>query len=193
MSRSTAFDSYSEARVVATIWPRFPQNGALGVEGGNTATLKPGPFGGYMKHTTLKNLVLSCLLVILAFASVSAQSNNHIRVNIPFDFIAGKAQLKAGAYIVRSSSESILVLRRIQDKTDTFVFAPNKLQRPETNLSAKLVFHRHRNEYFLAEAWTNRNTIGRIVNQTTAEHRVARQLARAKMKSEVVEVTAALK
>jgi hypothetical protein len=146
-----------------------------------------------MKYTTLKSLVMLCLLVILAVGSVSAQSNSDLRLNIPFDFAAGKTKFKAGEYIVQSSSGGILVLRRINDRIDTFVLAPNTIQRPENNLSAKLVFHRYGNEYFLAEAWTNRNTIGRIVNQTTAEHRVARQLARVKMKSEVVEVTAALK
>jgi hypothetical protein len=193
MSRSTAFRSGSEARVVATSWPRFSENGALGVEDANGGSLKLGRLGGHMKYTTLKTTLMLSLFFMLGAGSVSAQSNSQIRVNIPFDFAAGKTQLKAGEYIVRSSSESILVLRRIQDKTDTFVFAPNKLQRPETNLSAKLVFHRYGNEYFLTEAWTNRNTIGRIVNQTTAEHRVVRQLARVKMKSEVVDVTAALK
>jgi len=94
---------------------------------------------------------------------------------------------------VQSSSGGILVLRRINDRIDTFVLAPNTIQRPETNLSGKLVFHRYGNEYFLAEVWTNRNTIGRSMKQTGAERGLARQLARVKMKSEVVEVTAALK
>jgi hypothetical protein len=146
-----------------------------------------------MKYTTLKTLLMLCLLVTLAVASVSAQSNSDLRLNIPFDFAAGKTQLKAGEYIVQSSSGGILVLRRINDRIDTFVLAPNTIQRPETNLSGKLVFHRYGNEYFLAEVWTNRNTIGRSMKQTGAERGLARQLARVKMKSEVVEVTAALK
>jgi hypothetical protein len=131
-----------------------------------------------MKYTTLKILAMLCLLFTLAVASVSAQSNSHIRVNIPFDFTAGKAQLKAGEYIVHSSSESILVLRRINYGTDTFVFAPNKLQRPETNLSGKLVFHRYDNEYFLAEAWTSRNTFGRSVNKSAAERELVKKIMR---------------
>jgi hypothetical protein len=146
-----------------------------------------------MKYTTLKNLVMSCLLVILAFASVSAQSNNHIRVNIPFDFTAGKAQLIAGEYIVHSSSEGILVLRRINDRIDTFILAPNTIQRQESNLSPKVVFHRYGNEYFLAEAWTSRDTIGRSLNKTGAERQLARQLAKVKMHAELVEITAAPK
>ena len=143
-----------------------------------------------MKYTTLKTLVMLCLLVILTVASVSAQSNGHIRVNIPFDFAAGKAQLKAGEYIVRPSSEGILVLRRINDKTDTFVFTPNTVQRPESNLSRKLVFHRYGNEYFLAEAWTDRNTIGRSMKKTGGERRLARQLATLITQTELVEILA---
>ena len=146
-----------------------------------------------MKYTTLKTLVMLCLLVILAVASVSAQSSSHIRVNIPFDFTAGKAQLKAGEYLVQSSSEGILVLRRINDRIDTFVLASNTIQRPESKLSPKVVFHRYGNEYFLAEAWTSRNTIGRGVNKIGAERRLARQLAKVKMHAELVDVSAALK
>ena len=83
-----------------------------------------------MKYTTLKTLVMLYLLVILTVASASAQSNGQIRVNIPFDFAAGRMELKAGEYIVRPSSEGIVVLRRIKDRTDTFVCAPNTIQRP---------------------------------------------------------------
>jgi len=145
-----------------------------------------------MKYTTLKILVMLCLLVILTIASASAQSNG-IRVNIPFDFAAGRVQLKAGEYIVRPSSEGIVVLRRINDRTDTFVFAPNTIQRPENNLSGKLVFHRYGNEYFLAELWASKSTVGRSVNKTGTERRLARQLATVKMPTELVEVTAALR
>jgi hypothetical protein len=146
-----------------------------------------------MKYTTLKTLVMQCLLVILTVASISAQSNGHIRVNIPFDFAAGRVQLKAGEYIVRPSSEGIVVLRRIKDRTDTFVFAPNTIQRPENNLSGKLVFHRYGNEYFLAELWTSKSTVGRSVNKTVSERRLARQLATVKRPTELVEVAAALR
>lgn len=144
-----------------------------------------------MKYTTLKTAAKLSLFVMLAVGSVSAQSNSHLMVNIPFDFAAGKAQFKAGDYFVSRSSESILVLRRIHDRTDTLVFAPNKLQRPDTNLLGKLVFHRYGNEYFLAEVWTNRNTIGRSINKSGAERRLAQQLAKVKMHAELVEVTAA--
>jgi hypothetical protein len=137
-----------------------------------------------MRYTTLKTTLILSLFFMLVAGSVSAQSNSHIRVNIPFDFAAGKTQLKAGEYIVRSSSESILVFRRIHDRTDTFVFAPTKLQRPDTNLSGKLVFHRYGNEYFLAEAWTNRNTFGSRVNKTGAEQ----QLAKMRMRPELIEI-----
>ena len=145
-----------------------------------------------MKNRTVKTLLIVCLLM-MTVASVSAQSNGHIRINIPFDFAAGRVQLKAGEYIVRPSSEGIVVLRRINDRTDTFLFAPNTIQRPENNLSGKLVFHRYGNEYFLAELWTSRNTVGRSVNRTGAERWPARQLARVKMQTEPVEVTTALK
>ena len=145
-----------------------------------------------MKYRTVKTLLMLCLLM-MTVASVSAQSNGHIKVNIPFDFAAGRVKLKAGEYIVRAPSDGIVVLRRINDRTDTFVFAPNTVQRPENNLSGKLVFHRYGNEYFLAELWTSRNTIGRSVNRTGAERWLARQLAKAKMQTELVEVTTALK
>lgn len=66
----TAFDNCSQVRVDPTIWPRFPQNGALGVEGGNGASLKLGPLGGHRK-STLTTLMMLDLFVILAAASPS--------------------------------------------------------------------------------------------------------------------------
>jgi len=82
-----------------------------------------------MKYTKLKIVAMLSLFVMLAVGSgsVSAQAVGQLRVNIPFDFAAGQTHLKAGEYIVRSSSDSLLVLRRIHDSAATFVFAPNKL------------------------------------------------------------------
>jgi hypothetical protein len=146
-----------------------------------------------MKYTTLKTVAMLSLFLMLTVGSVSAQSFGQIRVNIPFDFAAGKTHLKAGEYIVRSSSESILVFRTIHNVRNTFVFTPNKLRRPATNLSGTLVFHRYGSEYFLAEAWTSGDTNGRSVNKTGAERQLARQLARVKMQAQLVEITAELK
>lgn len=143
-----------------------------------------------MKYTTLKIVPMLILFVMLAVGSISAQSNSRIRVNIPFDFAAGKAQFKAGEYFVSRSSESILVLRRVNEGRDTLVFAPNIVRRPDADRSGKLVFHRYGNKYFVADVWTAGNPIGRAMSASGAERRLVRELAKTKTHPVSVKITA---
>jgi hypothetical protein len=142
-----------------------------------------------MKHTTLKTITMLGLFLMLAVASVHAQSNHPITVNVPFDFFAGDTKLKAGAYTVRRSSAKILVVRG-DDSKDVFVFAPYTVQRPEADLSSKLVFHRYGDEYFLTQAWTSSEPIGTGLNESKAERRLARELAKTNARPKLVELVA---
>lgn len=143
-----------------------------------------------MKHTTLRTFALLGLFVMLAAASVSAQTTGQMRANIPFDFVAGQAKLKAGEYTIRRSSEKILVLRGVNDTKNILVFAPYTVQRPERDLSGKLVFNRYGDQYFLAATWPNGQPIGSELGQSSGERRLARELAKAKTRPQSVEIVA---
>jgi hypothetical protein len=146
-----------------------------------------------MKTTTLRTIAMLGLFVGLAITSAHAQSTVKMRVNIPFDFTAGTAQLKAGEYTIQRSSGKILALRAVNETKDVFVLVHYTVRRTERDLSGKLVFHRYGNDYFLVETWNSGEPSGNGLAESSAEHRVAKELARTKTLSQTVEILASVR
>jgi hypothetical protein len=146
-----------------------------------------------MKNTTLRTIAMLGLFFVLAVASVRAQSSVKIRANIPFDFTAGTAKLKAGKYTIQRSSGKILALRAVNETKDVFVLVQYTVQRTDSDRNGKLVFHRYGNDYFLTETWTSGEPIGNGLNESAAERRVARGLAKGKSHPQRVEILASAK
>jgi hypothetical protein len=128
------------------------------------------------------------LLIGLAAASVQAQGRNGIEVNIPFDLAVGDAHLKAGDYIVDRVDSDRLVLTSVDGKVKVMGLAPVSIERARNNESARLVFHRYGDMYFLSEAWINGN--GKGLNPSKAERRAGSELAKANGKPETMTIAA---
>ena len=143
-----------------------------------------------MKHITLKTLTLLVLFVMLAAASVSAQTTGQMKISIPFDFVAGKTKLTAGEYQVSRFAEKVLALRRLNDGKKILVFAPYTVQRAGEDLPGRLMFHRYADQYFLTAIWTNGQPIGKELSSSSAERHLARELAKTKTRSQSVEIVA---
>jgi hypothetical protein len=133
-----------------------------------------------MKYTTLKTLAVFGLFLMLSAASVHAQSANRIAANIPFNFTAGDAKLKAGEYTIQRDNMQMLVVTSADGKTRAFVLAPETVRRMRNDMREKLVFHRHGDQYFLSEVWTSRETEGNGLYASDAERRLTKELARTK-------------
>jgi len=143
-----------------------------------------------MKYTTLKTLAIFGLFFMLAAASVHAQSANKISATVPFDFTAGDAKLKAGEYKIRRDDMQMLVVTSADQKTRAFVLAPKTVRRTRSDGSEKLVFHRHGNQYFLAEVWISRGTDGNGLYISAAERRLMKDLAKTEAGPERIEIVA---
>jgi hypothetical protein len=143
-----------------------------------------------MKYTTLKTLALFGLFFMLAAASVHAQSANRIAANVPFDFTAGNAKLKAGEYTIRRDDMQMLVVTSADGKTRAFVLAPETVRRTRSDVPEKLVFNRHGDQYFLAEVWISRETDGNGLHASGAERRLTKELAKTKAGPERIEIVA---
>lgn len=90
------------------------------------------------------------MFLVLA-ASAPAQTSRRMSVLIPFDFVAGKTQLKAGGYTVRrvaGGSETALLLESEDGRSKATVITNSAGESPER---AQLVFRQHGESYFLAE------------------------------------------
>src|SRR2546430_10465837 len=101
-----------------------------------------------MKYTTLKAFAFVGLLLVLAAASVPAQTRNTIKVNIPFDFAVGDARLKAGQYLIDRVDITRLVVTSEDGKARVLTLAPRPVERTRGHASEKLVFHRYGDMYF---------------------------------------------
>ncbi len=96
-------------------------------------------------------LVLGLSLVLSALPS-HALDSDRINVTIPFDFVVGDKQLKAGDYVVESLLDGrALELRSKGEDVQQIAFTV-----PMTNQTGnheRLLFHHDGGQYFLSQVW----------------------------------------
>jgi hypothetical protein len=126
-----------------------------------------------MKKQVLKIFSMLSLFVTLAAASVYAQSDMSLKVNIPFEFSVGNEVLPAGEYTVRHVAQSALVIRRA-DCSVAKVFSTMGTIASKTPNESSLVFHRYGDEYFLSTIWTAGNDTGHELSKSRAEREIIR-------------------
>jgi len=102
-----------------------------------------------MKLRTVAALVIG----LAAFGTVSAETPT-LRVNIPFSFEVNGKALPAGEYTVRqpNSSGAMMIQDTDHNIGDIALASPVTAQSDHPG-TARLIFHRHGNEYFLSEVW----------------------------------------
>jgi hypothetical protein len=106
-----------------------------------------------MKKRSMGGLVV--LVVMLGAAALShAQVGDALKVNVPFNFVAGGVKFPAGSYTVDRASESRPDLLRLRGEDgEVAAFLVNTtLRGPDGN--TELVFNRYADRYFLSEIHT---------------------------------------
>lgn len=141
-----------------------------------------------MKNLIIKGTALMGLFFMLAVANVQAQTISKA-VNIPFDFAAGKAQLKAGTYTFKQRGGNVLAINDAGGKTVAVVNSPLTLGARDSKPGERLVFNQYDNQYFLSQVWLQAES-GKQLFTTDAEARTAREyrLTRREAKPRRVEV-----
>jgi hypothetical protein len=139
-----------------------------------------------MKHSSkyLSGIVLGLMLVLSALPG-HADNTKKIKVTIPFDFVVGSKQLKAGNYVVQSwgnSGDGALLFRFEDGGAQQIVFAV-PVETNKTGNHERLVFHRYGGEQFAAQVWFMGNAEGYELipgsreRESAANHAAADQLA----------------
>ena len=103
----------------------------------------------------------------LAATSLVAQSKPLIKVNVPFNFVAGAKTLPAGEYRVQADGPSVVWIRSADYKTTLNLIA-NSAENEQMNGVAALRFNRYGDRYFLSEIWTG-SDVGRQLPKSRAE------------------------
>lgn len=140
-----------------------------------------------MKKTVTTIIAAVGLFLTMAVASVSAQTPTGAEVNIPFDFSAGKASLKAGTYVIIRKSDSMLQIRHANEKRTILVNAPVTIGSRDYRAGERLVFNRYGDEYFLTQVWFTADQ-GKQLLPSNAETSAARELVKRNLKPERVEI-----
>jgi hypothetical protein len=139
-----------------------------------------------MKHSAkyLSGMVLGLMLVLSAVPG-HADNTKKIKVTIPFDFVVGSKQLKAGNYVVQSwgkSGDGALLFTSEDGGAQQIVFAV-PVETNKTGNHERLVFHRYGGEQFAAQVWFMGNAEGYELipgsreRESAANHAAADQLA----------------
>jgi hypothetical protein len=126
-----------------------------------------------MKKQVLKIFSMLSLFVTLAAASVYAQSDMSLKVNIPFEFSVGHQVLPAGEYTVRNMVLGVLVIRSVDCRASQ-TFSTMGTIASKTPNESSLVFHRYGDEYFLSTIWTTGNDTGHELFKSRAEREIIR-------------------
>lgn len=109
-----------------------------------------------MKHLSryLSGAVLG-LFIFLCAIPARADDTKRVKVSIPFDFVVGNRQLKAGDYVVQSTGTlgtNALLFRSEDGTTHQIVFAV-PIETNKTGNHERLVFHAYGGEHFVSEIW----------------------------------------
>ena len=126
-----------------------------------------------MKKQILIGLTTLSLFVTLAATSVQAQSDMHLKVNIPFEFFVKNRLLPAGEYTVRQIAGDALQIRSVDCRaSDVFITIP--AQAGTTPTQPTLIFHRYGDQYFLSTIWRGTDDTGRQLLKSHAERELIR-------------------
>lgn len=105
--------------------------------------------------------------LLLAASACIAQTRGDVVATIPFPFVVAGHTLPAGRYIVSPMSQNTV---RLHESTGPgMLVLMNAAQRPRSDNSSKLVFHRYESTYFLSQVWITGSNQGREVSPSNAE------------------------
>jgi hypothetical protein len=97
---------------------------------------------------------LSVALAVLI--PVKAQSDQGVRVTVPFDFMVGDRRLPAGNYSLRPLTTAYRVLMITNwHEGRSLMFGANFDEHLVLQGDARLIFDRYEDQYFLRQVWTS--------------------------------------
>ena len=131
-----------------------------------------------MKKLALNVFPLLSLIFSLSAISVYAQSKTLIsKVEVPFDFSIRDKTLPAGIYRVERIFQDVILIRS-EDGQEACVSLTMPVRAKETPETARLLFHRYDETYFLFQIWEPGSDDGRQVLKSRTERSVERDMAK---------------
>ena len=131
-----------------------------------------------MKKLAYTVFTLFSLIFSLSAISGYAQSKTLIsRVEIPFDFSVRDKTLPAGIYHVERIFQNVILIRS-EDGQEACVSLTMPVRAKDIPETARLLFHRYDETYFLFQIWEPGSDDGRQVLKSRTERSVERDMAK---------------
>src|ERR1044072_2476051 len=124
-------------------------------------------------------IALVVLSLLVTVSSAYAQTDRQTLVNIPFAFTVGEKAMPAGDYLIRRNRKDSDVVWVIQNKEsgESALLLTRSVYSNDTQESAKFVFRKYDDFYFLSEFWAAGTNTGRQIQVTDQERALAKSLA----------------
>ncbi len=125
-----------------------------------------------MKKQSLKMMVILSFLMILSVSPAHAQSGREMTAKIPFSFIVANKTFPAGEYSVTrlnpQSDKAALAIKSLDGRMSKVVIAM-PVQAGAPSESARLVFIRYEDQYYLSQIWTPADNTGLELPKSRSE------------------------
>jgi len=124
-------------------------------------------------------IALVVLTLLVTVSSAFAQTDRQTLVDIPFGFTVGNKAMPAGQYLIRRNRKDSDVVWVIQNKAsgDSALLLTRSVHSADTQESAKFIFNKYDDLYFLSEFWAAGTNTGREIQITDKERALAKSLA----------------
>ena len=95
----------------------------------------------------------------MVFAMPTVHAQSRFLATVPFDFSLGHRSMAAGTYQIGSISEQVNIIRNIATGVAELLIKSTHVQSVEVE-SAKLVFNKYGNQFFLSQIWKGNSGAG---------------------------------
>lgn len=142
-----------------------------------------------MKKQSLRIFLMFGLISFLATSSAQAQSAAREQTaNIPFSFTVGDKTFAAGSYLIARvnprSDPSALVIKSEDGRSKKIVLTTS-VHAAKAQESARLVFNRYGDQYFLAQVWAPADITGLELPRSRSESTLLAGVGKARAPEQV--------
>jgi hypothetical protein len=106
---------------------------------------------------------LTALILAFSATPAHAQEPDRVNVTIPFDFVVGNKQLKAGNYVIESVLDGKALQFRSKDGDVQQTVFTVPIETNRTGNHEHLSFHHNSGQYFLSQVWLSGDEDGRDI------------------------------
>ena len=145
-----------------------------------------------MKKQSFKLFALGLVFGLFAIlgTAVSAQAQQVLQFDIPFDFYAGSEKFAAGKYEIKKVNSSVYVLRNAGEKDGMLITTSGDAEQNREAKLEQIVFNRYGETYFLRKIYAKRMASGHEVAESKFERETRRKEGKlAKNNSETKQVS----